>query len=396
MPTSAIARDERVRLNRIRILFGHANGNMASIMMGALLIAIVLYSAGVEVPVLVAWGLFLGAISIWVLLFERRVQRIGLTAENCQGLARTRIWLGAGIALLYGITGFLLPVGPSPAQDTFLFIILSTIGTVGALGYAVMPKYYLALTLFSLLPLTAHFAQQYLVHRDNYHLVLIAVSVLWQVIVLQKASRVSMTAIDAIVLNERLQDEIAEHTHTKEAIRHLALHDELTGLGNRRSFEETVSRTLSMATRDQSRFGLIAIDLDEFKPVNDQHGHAVGDALLKAVATRLLGAIRAADFCARVGGDEFTIIVGSVHADTDVTEVADKLAAVFAEPFVLDQIVVRIGASIGWAMYPEDGTSPAQIMAIADKRMYLEKRAHRSKADAERPDSAPASVMGLA
>lgn len=393
---SDLSRDERVQLNRIRIFFGHATGNMVSIMMGAVVIGFVLYGAGVGIRIVATWGLVLGAICAGVLLFERHVQRLGLTAGNGQKLARIRIWLGAGIALLYGITGFLLPAGPSLAQDTFLFIILSTVGTVGALGYAVMPSYYLVLTLFSLLPLTTHFAHQYVVHRDNYYLVLVVVSLLWQLIVLQKARRVSVTAIDAIILNERLQDEIAEHQRTKEAIRHLALHDELTGLANRRSFEEAVARTLSMAARDRSRFGLIAIDLDEFKPVNDQYGHAVGDSLLKAVATRLLGAIRAGDFCARVGGDEFTIIVGSVHADTDIAGVAEKLALVFAEPFVLDKIVVQIGASIGSALYPADGTSKAQLLAVADQRMYLEKRTHRSQADAERPDTDFANMLGLA
>jgi diguanylate cyclase (GGDEF)-like protein len=395
MPTSAFPRDERVRLNRIRIFFGHANGNMASILIGAVLIAVILYSAGVTIPIIVAWAILLSAFSAAVVLFERHVQALGLTVANCRRLARNRIGLGAAIALLYGITGFLLPDSASPLQDTFLFIVLSTIGTVGALGYAVMPTYYLTLTLFSLVPLTAHFAFQYLAHRDSYYLLMVVVSILWQVIMLQKARRSSRTAIEAIILNERLQDEIAEHRRTKEAIRHLALHDELTGLANRRSFEDTVARTLSMATRDKTRFGLIAIDLDEFKPVNDQYGHAVGDALLKAVASRLLGAVRVADFCARVGGDEFTIIAGSVHAETDVTDVAVKLRAVFAEPFILDKIVVQLGASIGWAMYPDDGASTAQILAVADKRMYLEKRVHRASASTDGQDSLLANVMGL-
>jgi len=98
---------------------------------------------------------------------------------------------------------------------------------------------------------------------------------------------------------------------------------------------------------------------------------------------------------ARLGGDEFTIIVGSVHAETDVTDVAGKLHAVFAEPFILDKIVVQIGASIGWAMYPDDGASTAQIMAVADKRMYLEKRVHRASANTNGQDSLLANVMGL-
>jgi len=310
------------------------------------------------------------------------VVRSGIDAGNCRRAARRRIGFGAGIAAFYGFTVFLLPAPVAPAHDTFLFIILSTVATVGALGYGVMPAYQLALTIAALWPLTIHFAYQYLARQDRFSLLMVAISVLWQLIVLFKARQVAATAIDAIVLNERLQDEIAEHRRTREAIRHMALHDELTGLANRRSFEETVARTLSMAGREHGKFGLIAIDLDDFKPVNDQHGHAVGDALLRAVAARLQGAVRAADFCARVGGDEFTVIAASLRSEADLGDVAAKLRAVFAAPFTLGDLSLSVGASVGPAIYPDDGAATAQILAVADKRMYAEKRAHRAAAEA--------------
>ena len=389
LPSPATSLDDNVQLARIRIFFGHASGNMASILVGAILIAVVLYSGGVSLPTLGVWGLFVCAASAGVLLVERRVKKTGVTAGNCQRLVNLRIGLGAGIALSYGIVGFLLP-GTAPAQDTFLFIIVSTVVTVAALGYAVMPRYYLTLNVVSLLPLTGHFAHQYLAHADSYYLLLIAVAIMWQAIVLAKASQVSATAIGAIVLNERLQQEIEENRRTREAIRHMALHDDLTALGNRRYFEETIARTLSIASRDQGKVGLLAIDLDNFKPINDRYGHTAGDRVLKAVAARLLSSIRAADFCARMGGDEFAIIVASVHTESDVADVASKLRLALAEPFQLDAIVVRISASVGFAVYPDDGIGASALWSVADRRMYRAKASRVS----EQPLAMPLYELG--
>ena len=123
LPSSATSLDDNVQLARIRIFFGHASGNMASILVGAILIAVVLYSGGVPLPTLGVWGLLVCAASAGVLLVERRVKKTGVTAGNCQRLVNLRIGLGAGIALSYGIVGFLLP-GTAPAPDTFLFIIV--------------------------------------------------------------------------------------------------------------------------------------------------------------------------------------------------------------------------------------------------------------------------------
>ena len=372
-PSRPASLEDRVRLVRVRIFFGHANGNMLSIMIGAVLMIVVLHGGGVAMPTLLAWGMLVGVASAGVSLFERHVGRVGIGGDNCRRLARIRIGLGAGIALSYGLAGFLLSA-PAPIQDTFLFIILSSVVTIGALGYAVMPSYYITLDVVSLLLLTAHFAHQYLLSGYSYYLLLITVAILWQVLVLIKARRASMTAIEAIVLNERLQDEIEQHQRTREAIRQMALHDELTGLGNRRYFEESVRRALSRATRDGTRFGLLAVDMNQFKPINDRHGHAAGDAVLKVVAERLRGGIRSGDFCARMGGDEFSIIVTGVSSEADVVDVADKVHALLAQPVRLGDLVLATSASVGWALYPEDARNVAELLSVADRRMYGRKQ----------------------
>lgn len=372
-PSGLSALEDRVRLVRVRIFFGHANGNMLSIMIGALLMIVVLHGGGVAMPTLMGWGLLVGVTSAGVSLFERHVARVGITGDNCRRLARIRIGLGAGIALFYGLAGFLLPA-PAPIQDTFLFIILSSIVTIGALGYAVMPSYYITLDVVSLFLLSTHFVCQQLRSGDSYDLLLITVAIVWQVLVLVKARRASVTAIEAIVLNERLQDEIEQHRQTREAIRQMALHDELTGLGNRRYFEESIGRALSRAARDGTRFGLLAVDMNQFKPINDRHGHATGDAVLKIVAERLLGSLRSGDFCARMGGDEFSIIVAGVSSEADVVDVADKVHALLAQPVRLGDVVLATSASVGWAVYPEDGRNDAELLSVADRRMYGRKQ----------------------
>ena len=395
-PNSTLSRDARVRLDRSRSLFGHPYGNLAGIVAAALLIFLVLRAGGANGIAMGWWALLLAAAGVAMSLFERHVACAGISADNADLLAGIHTAIGAAIALCFGFAVFLMPDPVSPAHNMFLFAILSTVATLAVLGYALTPTYYLTLTLAALMPLTAHIAYQYLVGRDTIHLVLIAGALLWQLIILAKAKQVSQAAIDAVVLNKRLQDEIAEHRRTRDAIQQLALHDELTGLANRRAYEETLTRTLSHAQRTHASVGLITFDLDNFKAVNLERGRAIGDALLRAVAVRLHGAVRAADFCARTGGNEFAVIAGSVRADTDVGVVADKLRGVFAEPFAVGDLSLALGASVGWAAYPEDGASTAQILAAAEKRMTIEKRASHAGSTAGSQEPALTNLTGLA
>jgi diguanylate cyclase (GGDEF)-like protein len=380
-PASASPVDDRVELERIRIFFGHAAGNMVNVMIGAVLIVIVLRMGGVSDATLAAWFLPLAAVCAGVPLFERHVKRVGIDAANCRRLRNIRIGFGAVMASFYGIAGFLLPESGAQVHDTFLFIIVSAMVMVATLGYTAMPLYYLVLDGVSLLPLTLHFALTYAATRDQYYLLLLVVAVVWQAVVLVKARRVSATTIGAIELNWRLRDEIAEHDRTKESIRHMALHDVLTGLANRRYFEDMLARALSNAMREGGCFGLVLIDLDGFKPVNDRYGHAVGDVVLKAVAGRLLGIMRAGDFCARIGGDEFTVILGGIDGEAALIQVADKIRAALAEPVALDDgRSVAIGASVGHAICPDDGPGPENLVAVADRRMYQAKQSGKASA----------------
>lgn len=372
--------DDRVELERIRIFFGHAAGNMVNVLIGAVLIVIVLRMGGASLPVLTGWYLLLAAVCAGVALFERYVERVGITPANCQRLRNIRIGFGAAMATFYGVAGFLLPGPGTEVQDTFLFIIVSAMVVVATLSYTVMPLYYVVLDAVSLVPLTVHFAWRLATSGAVYYLLLLTVAIVWQVILLLKARRVSLTSIEAIVLNQRLRDEIAEHDRTKDAIRHMALHDVLTGLANRRYFEDMLARALANSLREEGRFGLVMIDLDAFKPVNDRHGHVTGDAVLKALAQRLLGTTRAGDFCARIGGDEFALIVGGVESEADMHQLAGKVRTALTKPVQLEGgLALELGASVGHAICPDDGASADDLIGVADRRMYQAKQSGKAR-----------------
>jgi len=171
--------------------------------------------------------------------------------------------------------------------------------------------------------------------------------------------------------------DINARRRSEEHVRFLALHDSLTELANRAQFDERMQFALAHARRYGEHVGLILIDLDEFKNVNDQHGHAVGDQLLQTVARRLSGSVRETDTPARIGGDEFVVLLtGPVTRET-ARLVAEKIYTQVAQPMDIGGRRVEITCSLGLAIYPEDGTDAATLAKCADDAMYRTKRAGR-------------------
>ena len=160
----------------------------------------------------------------------------------------------------------------------------------------------------------------------------------------------------------------------------MARHDALTGLPNRRVFAETLEAAVRRARRGSISYAVLIIDLDCFKPVNDIHGHAAGDMVLSEVATRLASLSRTTDTVARLGGDEFAIIIDSVAPESAAdagSALAERIIARVAEPITIGEQTVEIGASIGIAICPDDGTDPEKLMRAADMAMYRAKEAGR-------------------
>ena len=160
-------------------------------------------------------------------------------------------------------------------------------------------------------------------------------------------------------------------------LRHLATHDALTGLPNRVLLDDRVTQAMAHADRDGRSFALMVCDLDRFKLVNDSLGHAAGDDLLQEVAHRLSGLVRATDTVARIGGDEFVLLITTIdHAD-DAKRLAGRAVEVLQEPVRIAEVDVHTSPSIGIAFYPSDGKSIESLMAHADAAMYCAKQRGR-------------------
>jgi diguanylate cyclase len=165
--------------------------------------------------------------------------------------------------------------------------------------------------------------------------------------------------------------------------KYLALHDELTGLPNRRLFQDRLTVALERAHRTGKQAALLLVDLDHFKQVNDTAGHHVGDLLLKRVGEIFLGRVRRSDTVARTGGDEFSLILEDPTTREDAERVAHSLIQLLSEPLELNGHTVRVGASVGIAVYPEDAFSAESLCVAADRRMYSDKNAARTDASVE-------------
>ncbi len=174
--------------------------------------------------------------------------------------------------------------------------------------------------------------------------------------------------------------DITEHKLAEKRIQRVAHHDSLTGLPNPLLFRDRLNQAIALAKRNCSRFALLYLDLDRFKPVNDVLGHAAGDELLRAVATRILQEVRESDTVARVGGDEFAVILPDVATREDAEMVAGKIRAALGEPFDLGgkKRSVDIGSSIGIALYPADGPDADALIKAADVAMYRVKQVHET------------------
>ncbi|MCC5867759.1 MAG: diguanylate cyclase [Gammaproteobacteria bacterium] len=175
-----------------------------------------------------------------------------------------------------------------------------------------------------------------------------------------------------IVFHDAAQSKV-----TTERNAHLARHDALTGLANTALLTERLSQAIALALRHRGRLALLFIDLDRFKGVNDTHGHSAGDTLLKAVADRLRSCVRAIDTVCRRGGDEFVILLAEIECRQDAGHVAEKILAALCEPYAIDGTAVRISASIGISVYPENGDEATTLLQSADTAMYKAKESRQ-------------------
>ncbi|KAF0103832.1 MAG: PAS/PAC sensor-containing diguanylate cyclase/phosphodiesterase [bacterium] len=175
-----------------------------------------------------------------------------------------------------------------------------------------------------------------------------------------------------------VQNDISEQKQAEESLLHMATHDALTGLPNRNLLQDRIAQAIGYADRLRHEVAILFIDIDRFKNINDSLGHTVGDTLITTLAQRLRGAVRAVDTVARVGGDEFVVVLTDIQHEADVNQVISGLVASISQPVPVDGHALTVTASIGVSLYPHDGRDVTSLLKNADTAMYRAKDAGRN------------------
>ena len=172
--------------------------------------------------------------------------------------------------------------------------------------------------------------------------------------------------------------DITQEKKLKNDLKHLAHHDNLTGLPNRMLYCDRLEQAIIKAQRGESQLAVLFIDLDKFKPINDTYGHEVGDEVLIEVSRLLKNQLRKEDTLARLGGDEFTVVLENIQSQNNVSLLAQKLIDVLIEPVNIDKYKFNLSLSIGISIYPQDSTNSKELLKLADMAMYKAKDAGRN------------------
>ena len=196
-------------------------------------------------------------------------------------------------------------------------------------------------------------------------------------------TRPTSVELDALAMGASLATLAIETSRLYSDLVHRSEFDLLTDIQNRFSLEKQLENQIHAARQSAGIFGLLYIDLNEFKQVNDLYGHHAGDLYLQEVAVRMKRQLRPGDTLARLGGDEFAVLVPNIHNRMDAEEIAMRLECCFEQPFPGDGFVVRGSASIGIALYPEDGTTKDSLLSMADGAMYSVKQARQRRREPE-------------
>ena len=180
-------------------------------------------------------------------------------------------------------------------------------------------------------------------------------------------------------MEQQILRQMNELNASRDAMAHLAHHDALTGLPNRRMFEQRLAQALELSRRSGRDCALLFVDLDDFKAINDGRGHAVGDLVLQAVARTIVGAVRQADTVARLAGDEFTVLCENVDSEDAALQIAAKLEQAFESPLDIEGQPFPVRASIGVSLFPRDAHDAHTLLASADAAMYRIKQSRRRR-----------------
>jgi len=364
---------DRVNIERAKVYFGNTAGSLWALVLGLILADVLLYVFDVSHTAILLWSCVMLCLGVCVYLYETGVIKKGFCKKTLTHQVFVRLLIGFAIAWVWGFFAELMP-NNSMIGYTLSFIAMSTFINIGMLSFSVLPMQYYLYCIGALIPLEIKLCYNFFIFNDSLYLILAAVFLLCQAVLLKRALTNSHTAIRAIILNEKLKDEIEKYTEAQEHIAFLAYHDHLTGVWNRHYIETYLESLSAQYDTTKKRFGVILIDINRFKPINDTYGHHYGDDLLVQFTQNLQAHLPANCLLARLGGDEFIVVCEEIESFQMLESNMLELKRVLDTTYTTNDITLKNSASVGCALFPLDAESLDELLHIADERMYKDKR----------------------
>ncbi|MBW8183189.1 GGDEF domain-containing protein [Shewanella nanhaiensis] len=370
--------ENRVYTARIARYFSQSIRNSSLLLMASLVLSFYQFYLDSSLILLAIWQSIFAVTIIAVYLIDKNGNALVAQNADYPNLRKKltqRFFFGLLIALLFGISPFIL-LGNVPLDHVQLYyIFLICLFAIILISNISFPEYYIAYGILILPPILLHALTRF----DDHSQGVIAFSSFFLLIgvllMSRKSIEMSKSALNEVVYSITLKDQMLEMMEMQELIEHQAHHDELTGLANRRKFEEEAVKIENRAKNFGGIFGLIYVDLDKFKPINDTYGHQYGDWVLQEIAKRITSCTRETDLVCRMGGDEFCVLIQNVTDKAELEHLSGLLKNRIKMPFAIDGIDFKLGASMGAAIYPADGKSVDSLVSSADHKMYAEKKA---------------------
>ncbi len=351
-------------------------GQLASLF-GATLILVSLYQAETSNVLLFSWYIF------YLVIFISRIVLVKTYSKQQNSFKHVLLWktlfiTGAFLGgLSWGFVGSLLFMDASVAQQMLIIFLIAgvTAGSIPVLSAELKA----ALLFISAALLPVFFQLLYMkIYPYTLYGMMIAIYFIYLVMLSLKLHKMITNALELKFENDALLENLSLTKHELEVINkkltHAATHDPLTNLANRSLFEINLANALKRANLKKEIFGLLFIDLDNFKEINDAYGHHIGDQLLRLLVNRLRNNTREVECIARLGGDEITIILENIRDPDALFNAASQICNSLANPLIIQNHTIVVTASIGVGVYPIDGEDSETLLRNADKAMYYVKQ----------------------
>jgi diguanylate cyclase (GGDEF)-like protein len=361
---------------KIEQYLGQSYFNPAMMLAGSSIVLFVGHSSGSLLRDILGWYLLMLAAISMVHFADWRCRQYDKWDDKRIAFIWFRSIAGFAVAGLFGASYVVLPQVYDPSFMLILTIILAAVVFGVFINNTLFPEYYLGF--FCVLAMSAI---SYVVfygdaHMAGYALILTGLCIGAVLVIIPKLLVMTDIAIEAMAVKISLEREVLDHIKTKKIIEYQALHDSLTGVANRRKFKNDLDTLILERKASGNHFAVLYIDLNGFKSVNDNYGHAAGDKLLVKVCNRLISFVGLGPNCemvARIGGDEFCLLYSNISLDIDWVNLASDLKLAISAPIVVNEQSVSVGASVGVGIYPQHGTTHDELLGHADRQMYQDK-----------------------